>query len=216
MCGRFQLDFSMDDLKRYLMVIDELKSVQSPQEKEEIKPELSINDNAEIIQGVRYPDNKSAVVTPEGIKAMSWGFPFNKKLIINARGETVFEKRMYSKSILQKRCLIPANLFFEWKDKVKYEISLKDENIFSMAGIYNLFHMQDGSLQERYVIITTSANKDMEDIHHRMPVILPKNLEKDYLNLKTSPIEIQEMLIPYAEGRLIIESTNKAQQLKLF
>lgn len=227
MCGRFQLDISLEDLERYYSLIDALRNKNNKlKEYEESyfsKEKVLSQNNEKISQenilktpGVVYPDNSSLVVTAEGLRCLKWGLPFNKKLIINAREETIFEKKMFSKSVLSRRCLIPANLFFEWKDKNKYEIELRKEKLFSMAGIYDIFHKDYGSLQERYVIITTEANEEMGKIHHRMPVILPLSLEKEYLNPSTSPGEIKDMLKPYKNGSLLITSTANHEQLKLF
>lgn len=223
MCGRFQLDFTLEDLERYYKLMDELKERENGTKDTRISNFLEEVNKAKIsqedilsIQGVRYPDNSSLIVTNESLKLIKWGFPFNKNLIINARGESIFEKRMFSKSVLSRRCLIPANMFFEWKDKNKYEIKLKEEKLFSMAGIYNVFHNEDGSLQERYLIITTEANDEMKLIHHRMPVIIPSYLEKDYLNPHSSPKEIMDMIKPYKKGGLLINSLSNHEQLKLF
>lgn len=223
MCGRFQLDFSLEDLERYYKLIDELGERKNEAKHNRINNSSDESNNAKIvqedilaIQGVRFPDNSSLIVTNESLKLLNWGFPFNNKLIINARGESIFEKRMFSKAILSRRCLVPANLFFEWKDKVKYEIKLREEKVFSMAGIYSIFHTKDGNFQERYLIITTEANEDMKSIHHRMPVIVPPSLEKDYLNPHSSPEEIISMLKPYKKGSLLIKSMNNHEQLSLF
>ncbi len=211
MCGRFQLEFSIEEMDRYynlIGVLDDNKGQSS-------LSKLSTADLEEV-KGVRYPSNPSLIIKEDSLGILPWGFPYNNKLIINARGETLFEKRMYSTAALTQRCLIPASCFFEWKDKVKYNISPQKGRLFSMAGIYKSFLNKDGSLEERYVIITTSANEEMSKIHHRMPVIVPENKEKTYLNSKASQEEILDLLTPYNRALSITSKEPPMEQLRLF
>lgn len=102
-----------------------------------------------------------------------WGFPKfdNKGVIINARSETVFEKRTFRDSVINRRCIIPSSGFYEW-DKDKRKIMYKQEgaDALYMAGLYNCF--QD---ELRFVILTTGANESISDVHHRMPLVISKN-----------------------------------------
>ncbi len=104
---------------------------------------------------------------------MRWGFPqFGRKgLIINARSETALEKRIFSESVLQRRCVIPARHFYEWDArKDRHTFQKGDGLVLYMAGFYNLF---DEEL--RFVILTTQANTSMQPVHDRMPLILERN-----------------------------------------
>ena len=211
MCGRFQLEFSIEEMDRYYSLIGVLDNNKEPSTNTRLKP--SVLDE---VKGVKYPSNPSLIVKENSLDILPWGFPYNNKLIINARGETLFEKRMYQSAALEQRCLIPASCFFEWKDKSKYNIAPKKSHLFSMAGIYKSFLNKDGSLEERYVIITTSANEEMSNIHHRMPVIIPENLEKTYLNSRTSQREIIDLLVPFSKELSIVSKEPPVQQLSLF
>ncbi len=102
-----------------------------------------------------------------------WGFPkFDKKgVLINARSETVFEKRTFKESIINRRCIIPSTGFYEWdSEKRKIMFRLDGSNALYMAGLYNYY--QD---ELSFVILTTAANESISDVHHRMPLVIPKN-----------------------------------------
>ena len=117
-------------------------------------------------------------VVPEII---TWGAPgFSKgSRIINARSETACEKKMFCDSILHRRCIIPANGFFEWNrlgDKKKYYFKDDSEDTIYMAGIYDRYEDTDC-----FIILTTNANDSMKDIHDRMPLILEREQIMDWL-----------------------------------
>lgn len=108
----------------------------------------------------------------------------------NARSESVFEKPSFRGVIRSKRCLIPSTGFFEWQDfkgkKYPYFIFLKDQEIFSFAGIWDSWK-NPASKETIYSfsILTTDANKFMSRIHNskkRMPLILPKKEEGAWIN----------------------------------
>ncbi|MEF9939123.1 MAG: SOS response-associated peptidase [Clostridium sp.] len=125
-------------------------------------------------QGDIYPTNHAMVLQQEQntpvLDAMQWGFPqFKRKgVIFNARSETVLEKRTFSSSAMQRRCLIPAKGFYEW-DKSKNKVSFErpDGQVMFLAGIWNYFEAVP-----RFVILTTQANESMLPVHDRMPLII--------------------------------------------
>lgn len=111
-----------------------------------------------------------------------WGFPGfqSGKLIINARAESVLERKMFRDSILRRRLIIPATGFYEWnphKEKVTFSPFKSSEStstpILFLAGFYNHFEGED-----KFVILTTQANESMKGTHDRMPLIInPYELE---------------------------------------
>ncbi len=127
-----------------------------------------------------YPSQAAAVLTGklEGLRVeqMNWGFPGyqRKGMLINARAETVLERKMFRDSVLHRRCIIPAKHFYEWdSDKNKVTFLRKDKPVLYMAGFYNCFQGED-----RFIIITTQANASVQKVHDRMPLILEdKELE---------------------------------------
>ncbi len=102
-----------------------------------------------------------------------WGVKpdWSKKLIINAKSETVFEKKTFKKAFVNNRCLIPCSGWYEWKaagsKKEKYLFKSVNQYPLYMAGLY--YKNEESS---RVVTLTTSANLKCEQIHHRMPVLI--------------------------------------------
>jgi putative SOS response-associated peptidase YedK len=125
---------------------------------------------------------------------------------INARAESLMEKPMFRELLRNKRCLVPASGFFEWKHedgrKVPFYIHVKDDPVFGFAGLYDVWHNPAGTTLQTYTIITTSPNELMAPIHNRMPVILKQNDEMRWLSRDILPAdEIEQILSPYpAEG----------------
>lgn len=139
---------------------------------------------------------------PFGIKA-SWN---PSMMLINAKSEGVAQKRTFSTMFRENRCLIPASHFFEWKKladgtKQPYLFKLKNEPCFSFAGIYKP--------NEGFIILTCPPNKTMEKIHNRMPVILHKEDEKDYMNQDTDIDQIQDMLTPFPDSLMDLYPVSK-------
>lgn len=112
---------------------------------------------------------------------MRWGFHQNKSkskdfsLHINARSETIFEKVRFKDSVLSRRCIIPADSFYEWKtygkSKIPYRILPSDDPVLFMAGIWQTFEYSNHTFSS-FVIVTTESNEDIASLHNRMPVIL--------------------------------------------
>lgn len=105
------------------------------------------------------------------LEKIRWGIPKDDKLIINARTETVLEKKMFADSVEHRRIAIPAAGFYEWNaKKEKYTFRKKDKSLMWFAGFYNLEQNEDC-----FVILTTAANASMQPVHDRMPLILDNN-----------------------------------------
>ena len=132
---------------------------------------------------------------------------------LNARSETLFEKSSFKSSITSKRCLVPATGFFEWMDvdkkKYPFHIYLKNEPIFSFGGIWDRCKLKNENgeteIIETFSIITTDANVLMAKIHNlkqRMPLILPREAEKDWLNDDISKEQVESMLLPYLDDKM--------------
>lgn len=113
-------------------------------------------------------------------EVLEWGYEVygKKTLIFNARSETVQERPMFRHDFEERRCLVPAAKFYEWKkisakQKEKYEFFVPD-TILYLAGIYHR-----DSAGDRFTILTREADGCMVGVHHRMPLILDKgNMEK--------------------------------------
>jgi putative SOS response-associated peptidase YedK len=154
--------------------------------------------------------------TPGQISLFQWGLiPFWVKNIdqansirqqtLNARSETVFIKPAFRQAIRSKRCLVIVDGFFEWrhveKKKYPYYITLKSRKIFTLAGIWDTWTNPDNNEKlSTFSVVTTEANELMAKVHNsrkRMPLILPKEHEKTWLDLKQNETQIEKIMVPY-------------------
>ena len=165
------------------------------------------------------------IVWEEGeIKAfsMKWGFvpswAKDTKIgykLINARDDTLFEKPMWKGLARHSRALIPARGFYEWKtdmlgQKQPYFIHPDDEQVFSFAGLYGVWKDVEGYPLYTFTIITTDANKDIQAIHDRMPVIIEREDEDAWLNqAMVEDQEIMQFLHPSSTGALTLYPVSK-------
>jgi putative SOS response-associated peptidase YedK len=112
---------------------------------------------------------------------------FTTKLsTINARSENVFNSPVYRSLVSRQRCIVPLSGFFEWKQdgarKRPFKIHLRDEDIMSLAGIWDTWHAGTPEERRSFSILTTRANEFMSEIHNRMPVILGRSDEDAWLD----------------------------------
>lgn len=181
MCGRYTLTFTIEEIRKAYNAINKIDFI--------------ANYNV-------APSQQMPIIIREDninkILSSKWGFvsKINEKYkSINVRSETIQNKFFFKKAFNNSRCLIPANGFYEWKrigsKKVPYYITLKERDLFSFAGIY-----ENGT----YGIITASSSVEMAKIHDRMPLILPKKLESDWISSSfNNSTELNEMLISINE-----------------
>ncbi|SFE30089.1 Putative SOS response-associated peptidase YedK [Lentibacillus persicus] len=118
--------------------------------------------------------------------------------MINARSETAHEKPSFKRLMSRKRCLIAADSFYEWKrdgkEKQPKRIQLEDRRLFAFAGLWDKWEKDDKKLFT-CTILTKEADGFMQDIHHRMPIILPKEKEDDWIKTgEQSPEEAYHFL----------------------
>jgi putative SOS response-associated peptidase YedK len=129
--------------------------------------------------------------------------------MINAKAETITQKPSFKNPFKNKRCLIPSDGFFEWKkfgeNKIPYFIFIKDNSLFSMAGLYDEWPGPDNKKLFTFTIITTEANELTAGIHDkkRMPVIIQKKDREEWLdNSKYNEADLLNFLKPY-ESKLM-------------
>lgn len=127
----------------------------------------------------------------------SWATPGERKPPVNAKAETLSEKPSYRKLIKTRRCLIPADGYYEWtlvkKKKVPWHICLNDRGPMGFAGLWDLW--TDGTKVERTCcLITTAANELARTIHDRMPLIIPRPQFDAWLDPKASVPAVDAML----------------------
>lgn len=118
------------------------------------------------------------------LRAMRWGLvppwdegPGAGRPLINARGETARAKPAFREAFARRRCLIPVNGFYEWRQggvpQRPFLFHRPDAEVFALAGLWETRREADGREVDTCAIVTTAANAIMRPIHHRMPVILP-------------------------------------------
>jgi putative SOS response-associated peptidase YedK len=132
--------------------------------------------------------------------------------MINARSETVAEKPAFRNAFRKRRCLVPADGFFEWKkegteegkkaSKTPYWIHLPEREPFSFAGLWERWAPEGAEELFTFTILTTQAAPSIEAIHPRMPVILSPRHRDRWLDPDASSEELLPLLRPFSEGDL--------------
>lgn len=198
----------------------------------ELEPELT--EAKYYISGFEFP--KLPVITnrqPDRLQGFTWGLiPFWVKTsteameirthTLNARSDTVFIKPSFRNAIRERRCLVPADGFYEWREfngkKYPYYIFLKSKEIFSFAGIWEEWtDRSTGEVLKTFSILTTDANPLMERIHNtkkRMPVILPREGEREWLRNGLSREEIIALTKPLKQELMAAHPISKLITLK--
>jgi putative SOS response-associated peptidase YedK len=154
--------------------------------------------------------------SPNSITLARWGLvPFwakDPKQItpqMNARAEGIETKAFFREPIKKRRCLIPADGFYEWKrlnlegkeEKFPWYIGLSERQLFAFAGVYEVAN-RNGHETFTYSIVTTTPNTLMEPLHNRMPVILHRQDEDVWLNADTPLEAVLSLLRPYPESEM--------------
>ena len=168
MCGRFSLTSPIEAM-RHVFGFDELPNLGA---RYNIAPTQDVTVIRSDTDGARELVMMRWGLVPSWAKEIG-----NKAPLINARGETVAEKPAFRSAFAKRRCLIPADGFYEWKasgtgTKQPYRIALPNNELFAFAGIRELWQSSEGASIESCAIITTAASPQITSIHHRMPVIL--------------------------------------------
>lgn len=199
MCGRFTLTVDPADLKEHY---------QNTSFPEKYAPRYNIAPSQAVLAIAN--DGKNAAdfflwgLIPSWAKDASIG-----NRMINARGETLAEKPAYRGAYKYKRCLIPADGFYEWKSqpgtktKLPYFIHMKSGEPFAFAGLWDEWHAADGSPIRTCTIITTTPNTLMAPIHDRMPVILRPEDYGEWLDTNPrTPDSLQHLIKAFSADRM--------------
>ena len=198
MCGRFTLTADQDSFEdRFSLTRFDLGWV----------PSFNIAPTQEVLTVT----NDGSENRPE---LMRWGLvpswakdPKIGNRMINARSETLAEKPSFRTAFKRRRCLIPADGFYEWKREGKAKkpmlITANPGGLFAFAGLWETWKQPDDSWLLTCAIITTSANEFMKSIHDRMPVILPREAEASWLDPEEQDTAmLSELLLPYDSDRM--------------
>ena len=139
------------------------------------------------------PSQSQAVILntePQVIQPIVWGFRpqwlqhvARREGLINVRDDTLRDKKTFQRDLAERRCLVLADSFYEWKkteqkQKTPYRVQLKTGEPFAFAGIWEENEDKDGQTLRTFAIITTASNALVAQVHTRMPVILTREAEK--------------------------------------
>jgi putative SOS response-associated peptidase YedK len=194
MCGRFGATFQYRDIKVLWNLRGDLP---------EFGPRYNIAPSQEVSIIVRNEDHNEA-------KPMRWGLvqswaqdPSIGQRMINARAETLLEKPSFKQLVARRRCLVPADGFYEWRReanrKVPMWIHLKSRVPFAFAGLWDYWRDPAGKELYSFTIITTEANALLRPIHNRMPVIYDKEMGRQWLEESSGdqPMILAAVLRPW-------------------
>jgi putative SOS response-associated peptidase YedK len=155
------------------------------------------------------------------LQFMQWGLvpgwskdPSIGQKLINARAETLAEKPSFRSALRRRRCLVPADGFFEWKgekgSKQPYYVHRRDGRPFAFAGLYEYWEGVAGALVT-FTIVTTEPNALCATVHNRMPAILEPADYSVWLDPKLqNPARLTPLLCPYGESELEMHPVTKA------
>jgi putative SOS response-associated peptidase YedK len=196
MCGRYSL-ICIDDLGRRFRIFDPMLGIRSHFNiaPSQVMPVIVQRENVEMVM-------------------MQWGLipnrvkdPNKSMHPVNAKAETLAEKPMFCGLLKDRRCLVPASGFYEWKKegtrKIPYYIHLNNSPIFAIAGLYDVWHDAGNAAHLTYTIVTTGANELVAPLHDRMPAILKREDEDRWLagDAPTSD-EMKRILQSYPAGEM--------------
>lgn len=198
MCGRYTLYSPKPELESHFDA--------------QFKTNAELPASYNIAPGAQQPVVLYGKAREPGITLMKWGLvpPFADDAsigfkMINARSETLDQKPSFKKPFQRKRCLIPANGFYEWKKldgsdkKLPFYIRLIHHELFAFAGLFERWESPKGEELFSFTIITTSANSLLQPLHERMPVIVDRKNYSSWLNPFNEDKEgLQSLLRPYA------------------
>ena len=208
MCGRFTMSIDSEDLRTQLAL------GQMPLDWEKRYNIAPSQD----VPTVPFAESRDVVW-------MKWGLvPFWAKdpsigyKMINARAETVAEKPSYRSSFRNKRCLILADGFYEWRKAgrllIPFYFQLEGGEPFAFAGLWDDWENKGVSSLPGLpglttcTLITTDANEDVKPVHPRMPVILTKDTMWDWLN-ENNPVALLNLLKPLPDGSLTAHQVSR-------
>jgi putative SOS response-associated peptidase YedK len=200
MCGRFTLALPAETLREFLQL------AQAPN----LSPRYNIAPTQPVAVA-RFDEGRDERV----LDMLRWGLipswatdPAIGARMINARAESVAVKPAFRQAFRQRRCLVPADGFYEWNTtgtgKQPYHIRRSDGGPFAMAGLWERWRDELGGAVESCTLITTDANDLVRPIHNRMPVILPREAFGLWLEPgRADARQLLGLLTPYAGDDLV-------------
>lgn len=169
MCGRYASFLPAEAVARLFATVNPLPNVASSWNIAPTQSAIVVRRHPET--GERHLDLLKWGLLPHWMKE-----PEKALRPINARAETIASSGMFRGALTQRRCLVPADAFYEWKaiegGKQPYAIARQDGQPMAFAGLWEGFRWPSGEVTRTFTIVTTKANADVAELHDRMPVIL--------------------------------------------
>jgi len=190
MCGRFTINYTYEQLLKFLETDFSIFDY----ENDIGYPNYNVSPGQEVLSVIYDGENYRA-------GTFNWGIhvTHNNKTtrMINARSETVDSLSTFKDSFFNKRCIILASGYYEWNtyngSRSPYYIHLDGDKYIAFAGIWSKY-VKDGKPIYTTSLLTTKPNNQLEDIHHRMPVILDKAGVSRWLNKDTDLESLQQLM----------------------
>ena len=197
MCGRYSLTSSLSELAQRF---------EFDSEPEGFVPRYNVAPTQQVLAVVGGESRRAGFMRWGLIPSWSKDGPSSRPLI-NARAETVAEKPSFRDSLKRRRCLVLADGFYEWQKvgdaKRPMRVTMRSGEPFAFAGLWSKWTDSEGSSISSCAIITTAANEVLKPIHHRMPVILSKEVEDLWLDTALDDSQtLTQLLEPYPEEAL--------------
>ena len=179
----------------------------------EYRPGMNISPGQQIAAVLRRDGQNSLVHFQWGLIPPSATDPSIGNRLFNARAETVSEKPSFRNAFAKRRCLIPADGFYEWKKlgkgKQPFKFSLKSGKPFGFAGLYESWVSPAGKPIDTCTILTTEPNDLLRPVHDRMPVMLPKDREAHWIDPENrDPRRLLSLLKPYPSDEMAISEVD--------
>ncbi len=218
MCGRFTLHHTREEIEERFAakLVPHLAAEAEP--RYNIAPTQTVLAVTELRGGARLLDGFHWGLIPSWAKDPGIGAK-----MINARAETLAEKPSFRTALSRRRCLIPADGFYEWQAapltdigqkkplKTPMHLHLTDGGLFAFAGLWDEWHAPDGSPLRSCTIITTVPNAVAAPIHDRMPVILTPEDEALWLDPSvTDSASLLSLLVPYSAALMDAYAVSRA------
>lgn len=170
--------------------------------------------NDDITPGTMQPVVFSNDEGERDIELMYWGFTFPRRLTFNTRSDGILKTGLWKSSFENRRCIVPADRFFEWKrlhkkNNPKYEISVPGREPFALAGIWSIWKNKDGDSLPTVSVITSEPNEAMAEVHDRQPVILEPRDYTEWLSPSDRPPVHLLRILPADEMKIeLLEAHN--------
>jgi putative SOS response-associated peptidase YedK len=198
MCGRYAQRTDPKSLAK------EFKAAEVPG----VEPRYNIAPTQDVLAVYESPDGREMTfykwgLVPSWAKDVSVGAK-----LINARSETVTEKPSFREAFKKRRCIIPADGFYEWRRegsrKQPYFFRMRDERPFGFAGLWERWEGEGGRAINSCAILTTEANDVLRPVHDRMPVILHPEDYELWLGAGLRELDlVKEVLRPYPAEEMV-------------